>query len=170
MSSSVHQLPSVLIVGGGIGGLVLAVHLSKAGHPVRVIEQKAEYTETNCGGGLSLSRNATRFIFALDLQDEFEKIADLGTHMTIIRASDGAVIQKVPEDGRYKVHRYDLLQVLARSAKTLGVAISMGCSVQSLVEENDGVTAELSTGEKVSASILVGADGTLNAHDHLLVG
>lgn len=159
MFTNASKPASVLIVGGGIGGLVLAVSLCKAGHQVHVVEQKQEYTPTNSGGGLSLTKNAFQFIFNLDLKEEFEAIADKGAFMVIMRASDGAVMQKLPIKSRYMVHRYDLLQLLARSARKLGASISMGCSVQSLREEDDLVVADLSGGEKVSADFLIGADG-----------
>lgn len=157
------RLPSVVVIGGGVGGLVLAVSLRKAGYPVHVVEQKAEYTPTNSGGGLSITKNAFRFIFGLGLQDEFEAVADFGTVMTIMRASDGAVMQKVPGGPRYMVHRYDLLQLLARAASKLGAVFSMGRRLRTLREENDGVVAELSTGDTVTADLLIGADGSYSA-------
>lgn len=163
MSTNLSQLPSVLIVGGGIGGLVLAVSLRKAGHQVHVIEQKREYTLVNSGGGLNLTKNATRFIFGLGLKDEFEAVADAKSIMTIMRASDGTKMENLSVGQRHFARRYDLLQVLVRSAKELGATISMGCSVQSFKEEHDLVVADLSTGDQVSANFLIGADGKLEA-------
>ena len=48
----------VAVVGGGIGGLTLAIALGQRGVPVAVFEQASEFREI--GAGVALSANATR--------------------------------------------------------------------------------------------------------------
>lgn len=64
---------SVLVVGGGIGGLAVAHCLEAAGHEVTVVER--ESTITTQGAGIQMGPNASRLLLRWGLQDELEKVA-----------------------------------------------------------------------------------------------
>ncbi|CDU25760.1 probable Salicylate hydroxylase [Sporisorium scitamineum] len=65
---------SVAIVGGGIGGLTLAIGLYDRGVPVRIFESAPKFSEI--GAGIAVSPSAQEVLKRLNLYDDFLKIAD----------------------------------------------------------------------------------------------
>jgi salicylate hydroxylase len=63
----------VAVVGGGIGGLTLAIALGQRGVPVAVFEQAPEFREI--GAGVALSANATRHLHRLGLGDALDAVS-----------------------------------------------------------------------------------------------
>src|SRR5690606_23231439 len=77
-----------------------------------------------------------------------------------------AAIPAPPPEGLDTAHGYVLGmpqplidQLLAERAAELGADIRRGCEVAGLSQDEDGVTAELASGERVRARYLVGCDG-----------
>jgi salicylate hydroxylase len=56
---------SLLVAGGGIGGLAAALGLARQGMPVRLFEQAPAFEEV--GAGLQMSPNGVRALKALGL-------------------------------------------------------------------------------------------------------
>ena len=67
MNSSANQAP-VLVVGGGIGGLSMALALSRKGVAVQVLEQAPEFMEI--GAGIQLGPNVFRMFEVLGLTEQ----------------------------------------------------------------------------------------------------
>jgi salicylate hydroxylase len=63
----------IAIVGGGIGGLTLAIALRQRGVVVEVFEQASELTEI--GAAVALSANATRELRRLGVLDEITAVS-----------------------------------------------------------------------------------------------
>lgn len=63
--------PNVIIVGGGIGGLVLAILLERAQIPYTVLERSAKLD--NFGSAIGLSPNLLPLLEQLGLKDEIYK-------------------------------------------------------------------------------------------------
>ena len=55
----------IAVIGGGIGGLAVAVGLHRAGFEVDVYEQAQELVEV--GGGIQIAPNAARILYRLGL-------------------------------------------------------------------------------------------------------
>jgi 2-polyprenyl-6-methoxyphenol hydroxylase-like FAD-dependent oxidoreductase len=66
-------MPSVAVVGGGIGGLTAALALLRAGFDVHVYEQASALGEV--GAGIQISPNASRVLHRLGLA---ERLAGAG--------------------------------------------------------------------------------------------
>src|SRR5208282_4800530 len=64
---------TVLIIGAGIGGLVLALELHRLRIPVRVYEQSAKIQQV--GVGINILPHATRILSQLGLEEELAKLA-----------------------------------------------------------------------------------------------
>ncbi|MER2606651.1 MAG: FAD-dependent oxidoreductase, partial [Siculibacillus sp.] len=64
---------TLLIAGGGIGGLTAALALARRGHAVTVIEQASELAEV--GAGIQLSPNASRVLVDLGLGEALARRA-----------------------------------------------------------------------------------------------
>jgi salicylate hydroxylase len=59
-----HEIPSIAIVGGGLGGLTLSIGLTRHGIPHKIYESASAFSEI--GAGVSLGANS---ITALELLD-----------------------------------------------------------------------------------------------------
>lgn len=64
----------VAIVGGGIGGLVAAIGLAKAGVSFKIFEAAPSFGEV--GAGISFGRNALNALSSMGLREQFEAVAD----------------------------------------------------------------------------------------------
>src|SRR4051812_37589017 len=62
-----RALPSIAVVGAGLGGLTATLALLQRGFDVTVYEQAPQLAEA--GAGVQLSANATRVLIALGLRE-----------------------------------------------------------------------------------------------------
>lgn len=149
---------SVVVAGGGIGGLAAAVAAAQAGAQVTVIEQAPEIREV--GAGLQVTPNGGRVLAALGLS---EALADRSVQARAIQPTDAvtgrAVARMVLPQGApgYRfVHRADLIDILHAAARTAGVAIRLGQSVATAAPDGH---LTLASGESLAADLVIGADG-----------
>ncbi|MBV9414393.1 MAG: NAD(P)-binding protein, partial [Solirubrobacterales bacterium] len=114
--------PSIAVVGGGIGGLVLALALRDRGISFALYEQADELREI--GAAVALSGNATRELRRLGLGHQVEAVSVVPSALVIRRWDTGQIIADYPigRDGVYEarfgaplygVHRVALLKTLA---------------------------------------------------------
>src|SRR5207253_2940434 len=110
---------SVVVVGGGIGGLFAANALIAHGLDVRVYEQAPALGEV--GAGVFLTPNSVRHINRVGLQAAVEKFgARVGTGSHYFR-HDGAPIAAVQVtdasgwNATFGMHRADLVELLAKA-------------------------------------------------------
>src|ERR1041385_6075795 len=112
--------PSIAIIGGGVGGLSVALSLLRAGFDVQVYEQVPVLREV--GAVIVLTPNATRVLHALGLRKRLEELAVPPTFVRQRRWQDGPTllaspVQKLvgPSGERlfFTVHRADMLTMLA---------------------------------------------------------
>lgn len=156
--------PKVLIVGGGVGGLALAVALGRQGIHAQVVEIKPEHKVY--GVGIIQPGNALRALRSIGLMeqcladgfqiDEYHMHDAAGEHiaqMHLLRIA-GPTIPAVNGLPRIALHR-----ILANAATEAGTTIRLGLTVRSLVQSHDRVDVVLSDGSRESYDLLVGADG-----------
>src|SRR5687768_10953089 len=67
---------SVIVVGGGIGGLTTVLALRQAGIEVRAFEQAHDADRTVIGGGMTLFQNAISVLRRLGVDKALEAIGD----------------------------------------------------------------------------------------------
>lgn len=93
---------SVVVIGGGIGGLAAAIGLRLSGQNVTVVEQRAKYLgETgSVRQGLNQTANSKICLYALGLEEAFHKIADTSHEVKAKRYSDGHMINAIPKKRR----------------------------------------------------------------------
>src|SRR5579885_2565555 len=115
----------VLIVGGGIGGLTLALALHKAGIPCRVYESAPELRAV--GVGVNLLPHSTKVLDELGLVDELARVA-VTTQEAAFFNRFGQFVHREPSGKfagyawpQFSIHRGDLQMVLAAAVqKRLG--------------------------------------------------
>jgi 2-polyprenyl-6-methoxyphenol hydroxylase-like FAD-dependent oxidoreductase len=161
------------IIGGGIGGLTLALELHAAGIDCRVFE--AVSRPDAVGVGINLLPHATQRLAALGLLDELAAVA-VTTRESVYYNRFGQHIHSEPS-GRhagyrwpqFSIHRGDLQAVLSRAVRArLGRdAVATGHRCVSFSPDNTGVTIEFagSDGGRADhrADGVVGCDGVHSA-------
>jgi len=139
---------TVIIAGGGIGGLTAALALARCGFRVTVLEQAPRLEET--GAGIQLSPNATRTLIGLGMEEALRPLAVVPNELRVMNAGTGREIVRMPlgtfAEGRYGApfwlfHRGDLLGALAGAAsRQLGITIKLDRQVQDYVIHPNGIT------------------------------
>lgn len=168
-----HTRP-VLIAGGGIGGLALALTLHQIGVPCRVFEAVSRIGPL--GVGINVQPNAVRELFDLGFDEAALDAIGVPTREWALVGRNGSEIYAEPR-GRlagyrwpqYSVHRGQLQMMLLRAVQQrLGeAAVLTGHRVTGYRQAADGVTALVETraGERLEfdGALLVAADGLHSA-------
>ena len=154
----------VLISGAGIAGLALATALGRRDVHVDVVEVKEDNAVQ--GIGISVPANAVRALSRLGVIEEFLE-AGLVFDSYRLYDVDGHLAVEVPMpsdrgDGLPSyvgVPRPAYANILAGAAQRAGATIAFGTTIESVVEEEDGVSVVFSDGRSDKYDVLVGADG-----------
>jgi salicylate hydroxylase len=172
--------PGVLVAGGGIGGLALAIGLRRRGLPVTVIERTTQARDA--GSGLVLYPNA---VHALRTVDESLAAAVLAAghvpqddESRPVLATSGEVLstdrvgELAPRFGAPQVSllRTTLRSLLAEFAERAGVAVRTGLRVLDHVDTGHWVEVALSDGSSATGTALIGADGLHSVVRERLLG
>ena len=163
----------ICIVGGGIGGLAFARAAALKGAEVTVLEQAEAIKEV--GAGIQISPNGMRVIEALGLGAEIEKAAVRGQAISLRNYSNAREVLKLdlkslPEDQSYHfVHRADIIELLAKGARDAGVKIQLLQNVVE-IEQEDQPTVITAARDRISADVIVGADGVHSIVREHIVG
>ncbi len=149
---------SVVIVGGGPTGLMLAGELALAGVDVAVVERRAgQDLPGSRAGGLH-----SRTIEVLDqrgIADRF--LAEGQTAQVAAFAGTSLDISDFPTRHNYGLGLWQnhIERILAGWVDELRVPLYYGIEVTGFVQDDTGVDIELSDGESLRAEYLVGCDG-----------
>ena len=170
----------ILVAGAGIGGLVAAMCLRRAGFEVEVLEAVGEMKPL--GVGINIQAGAVRILCGLGLEPA---LAATGIETRELRYANrhGQTIWADPR-GRhaglpwpqYSIHRGELQMILFDAARRMLGAdrIRFGRRIAGFTQSGNTVTARFvdRTGrevEQIEADVLVGADGihsAVRAHFH----
>ncbi|MFJ9381716.1 FAD-dependent monooxygenase [Streptomyces sp. NPDC101455] len=161
------QETSVLVVGGGIGGLATAIALRKAGAGVEVAEINDDWSVA--GWGLALTGPALRALDSLGLADTLIE-RGYGLNQLFNRDSSGEVVntQDFPSllgrgrPAQAGMSRPVLAQVLLEAAETAGVTLRNSLTLASFTEGPDSIAATMSDGTTRTVDLIVGADGVFS--------
>lgn len=160
-------LQSVLVIGGGIGGLSAAIALRKKGYEVTVLERYADLHSSVFGVGIIQPGNALR---ALDMIGCAEACIEVGypakqwgrmldVNGNHLRDMPGVKIEGSTFPPLNGVTRPKLHEILTGRANEVGVRIHYSTEFASLEDGTDSVTVTTTDGRQFTADILVGADG-----------
>lgn len=144
---------NVIIIGGGLAGLVSALHLSKKGLSVTVIEKNAYPKHKVCGE--YISNEVLPYLKSLDFDPIQFKAKEI-SNFIISSSKSNAIATQLPLGG-FGMSRYALDYELAQKAKANGVEIleEMVVDVQ---YENDGFRVQTKK-NTYGATLVLGAYG-----------
>ncbi|KIA86697.1 NAD(P)/FAD-dependent oxidoreductase [Flavobacterium sp. AED] len=153
----------VLIIGGGLAGLTAAIHLSKIGFQVTVVEKNKFPKHKVCGE--YISNEVLPYLNWLDL-----KIADLHPTSIIkleLSTVKGKTINSTLPLGGFGISRYSLDEYLYKKAIVNGCKIIQDL-VEGIVFEDDTFTVTTSNKTILKAKIVIGAFGKRSIIDQKL--
>jgi salicylate hydroxylase len=157
----------ILIAGGGIGGLSAALGLAQKGQSVIVLEKAAALGEI--GAGIQLGPNAFHCFDDLGVGEAARAMAVYIDTLRLMDAITGEEITHIDLGEEFRatfknpyavVHRGDLHGVLLKACRdSKQIELKVSSEVVSYEQDGVGVTARLGSGERVTGSALIGADG-----------
>lgn len=154
---------SILIIGGGIGGLTSAIALSQKGYSVEIIEKDPEWSVY--GVGILQQSNVIRAVAELGIIDDyvaagfpFDRLeiylpnGDLAAKLTAPKLTEEYPAQLA-------IGRRALQKVLADRANKEGANVRLGVVAENLEEVDKGVMVQFSDGGQGTYDLVIGADG-----------
>ena len=150
---SSHQ---VIIIGGGLAGLVNAIHLSKNGIDVLLIE-KNEYPKHKVCGEY-ISKEVLPYLSYLGVDPFDHGAVDISRFE--LSTSRGKTIKTDLPLGGFGISRYMLDHVLYKTAVANGVIIELDSVTNMRFLEKEGrFVVNCKTGKEYNAKIIIGAYG-----------
>ncbi|TDK51804.1 3-hydroxybenzoate 6-monooxygenase [Antarcticimicrobium luteum] len=168
----------IVIAGGGIGGLALAIGLAQKGVRSIVLEKAPQLGEI--GAGIQLGPNAFHAFDYLGVGDAARAMAVYIDNLRLMDAMSGEEITRVPLDDRFRarfrnpyavVHRGDLHGVFLRACEAHElVELRTSAEVVDYDQDADSATAILADGSRIRGSAVIGADGLWSNIRKRLIG
>ncbi|MDD0837491.1 3-hydroxybenzoate 6-monooxygenase [Curvibacter sp. HBC61] len=157
----------VIVAGGGIGGLAVALSLVRQGFQVKVLEQAAELGEI--GAGIQLGPNAFHAFDALGVGEKARSRAVFTDYMVMHDALDEYQVGKIPTGEAFRqrfgnpyavIHRVDVHNALLEGVQETGqVEFVTSTRVTRIEQDASGVTVHDQNGQAHHGVAVIGADG-----------
>jgi 2-polyprenyl-6-methoxyphenol hydroxylase-like FAD-dependent oxidoreductase len=157
---------NVLVVGAGLAGAGVAIHLATQGVAVDLLDIKPEVAAL--GSGITLQGNALRELRSLGVWDQVQE-AGYVFDVTGIRAPDpfGSVVAEIPDaktggpdlPAAMGMPRPELAHILIDRATEVGVKVRLGTTFTELSQDADGVDVTFADGSTGRYDLVIGADG-----------
>ncbi|SOV05150.1 probable Salicylate hydroxylase [Ustilago sp. UG-2017a] len=162
----------VAIIGGGIGGLTLAVGLHDRGVPVHIFESASKFSEI--GAGIAIGPNAQNALQRLSLYDDFLEFADFPSRnlffqWRLAESEDQILLSETlcKKYGMASIHRAELLDTFIQRippeicsfGKRFKSIEQPDPSVDVDEEEEKKVKLSFEDGSTYEADLVIGCDG-----------
>ncbi|MGD9862200.1 MAG: 3-hydroxybenzoate 6-monooxygenase [Pseudodonghicola sp.] len=157
----------IVIAGGGIGGLALAIGLAQKGVRSIVLEKAPQLGEI--GAGIQLGPNAFHAFDYLGVGDAARAMAVYVDNLRLMDAMSGEEITRIPLDDAFRarfrnpyavVHRGDLHGVFLRACEAHDlVELRTSAEVTGYDQDGSSAAAILADGSRVRGRAVIGADG-----------
>lgn len=166
---------NVLIVGGGIAGMSLAIRLRQQGIQVEIVERKTDWTVL--GVGIILQGPALRALQKVGVLDRCLQ-EGFGSNELQIGGAEGHVFARFPQPqlagpeypATVGILRPILHSILAEASRKADVSIRLGLSVASFTQDANAVEVEFTDGTRGRYELVVGADGIYSHMRELIFG
>ena len=161
----------LLIAGGGIAGLTLAIALAKRGIASHVLERRNESAEA--GAGIQIGPNGMHVLAGLGVTEQLAAVAARPRAIVVNDGASGRRLAELPlgdaiaarHGAPYLVaHRADLHAVLLEAARAAPlIAITTGAEVVGVDGYADGVAVTTAAKGRFDGLALIGCDGIWSA-------
>lgn len=168
----------VLVAGGGIGGLAVALALVRRGFAVKVLEQAPRFGEI--GAGIQLGPNAFAAFDALGVGERARARAVYIDEMIMHDALDETLVARIPTREAFRhrfgnpyavIHRADVHTSLLEGIRASGlIELLASTTVQHVEQDDEAVTVFDAGGNRHRGAALIGADGVKSAVRRQYVG
>jgi 2-polyprenyl-6-methoxyphenol hydroxylase-like FAD-dependent oxidoreductase len=176
MSRTTAQPSSLLIVGGGVGGLACALAVAQTGGRVHLLEQAPAFGEV--GAGIQLGPNATAVLDRLGVLEALSQDAVFPNRVVLMDAVAETPITALDVGASFReryghpylvAHRVDLHRVLLDACREHAlITLETGKTVTAVEDLIDGARVTCADGSVYEAEALVGADGLWSTVRRLL--
>src|SRR5688500_15411071 len=153
----------LVIVGAGPAGLVAAIAARRAGFDCTIYEQAPGFEKV--GGAVGIQSNGLHVLDALGLLESFGKCIAI-TLQAGVEAPPGRTVTRadfrevdIPHAGFAVALRYDLHEILAESARSLGTQFNFDARCTRAEWQPGGVRLTFNSGTAVEASLVLACDG-----------
>lgn len=157
----------ILVVGGGIAGLALAISLARLGRASVVLESRPRLEAT--GAGIQLGANAVRVLQRLGIAERLRSQVGEPTQLLVFDGRSARQLARLPLGAWFAarhgapywtMHRRDLHAALAAAAaEEPRIAVRTGYALEAVRQQAGDVLAIDRSGARTAGSALVGADG-----------
>ena len=160
-----EEKPEILIVGGGIGGLTLALALHARNLPCQIFEAALEFKPL--GVGINMMPHATRKLGALGLEPDLQAYGVEAREFTYFNRHGQAIFAEPCgrfagyEHPHFSIHRADLHKVLIDAVRDrLGSgAVHPDHRCVGIEQDAAGVTVRFEDAEPKTGTVAIAADG-----------
>lgn len=169
---------SVIIVGGGIGGLAAALSLTRQGVAVQLLEQAETIAEI--GAGIQLGPNAYAALDALGVGEAARGRSVFTDRLLMMDAVDCSEVGRVEVGEPFRkrfgnpygvIHRADIhLSILEAVQKNPMITFKTSTRVRDFVQDGKQVEVVDEQGNRYRADALIGADGVKSVVRQQLIG
>lgn len=163
---------SVLIIGGGIGGLTSAIALGRRGFRVEVIEKDPAWAVY--GVGIIQQSNVVRAVHELGIIDDYID-AGFGFDFVEMHKPDGSLAARIPSQrlvagypANVGIGRPALHKVLGDRARGAGARIRLGVTAERIDDSGESVSVSFSDGSRGEFDLVIGADGIYSTTRRML--
>ena len=156
---------SVIVVGGGIGGLAAALALTRQGVAVQLLEQAAHIGEI--GAGIQLGPNAFAALDALGVGAAARGRAVFTDHIIMMDAVDAHEVVRIDTGEAFRerfggpyavIHRADIhLSILEAVQQNPLIRFRTSTQIAAMSQDGKGVEVTDTEGNRYRADALVGA-------------
>ena len=167
--------PNILIVGGGIGGLSLAIGLGRVGIHADLVEVKKSWAVY--GVGIIQPGNAIRAYKALGIADRclehgyvYKRQRYYAADGTLLGERAMPPVEGLDMVGNCGIPRPILQEILVSEATALGANIRLGVTIAGLRDNGDDVDATFTDGNTGRYDLVIGADGTYSTVRQMFFG
>lgn len=169
---------SIIVVGGGIGGLAAAQALTQQGIAVLLLEQADHIGEI--GAGIQLGPNAYAALDALGAGEAARSRSVFTDHLIMMDAIDAQEVARIDVGEAFRkrfgnpygvIHRVDIHQSILEGVQNNPlIQFKTSVCIKNLEQDADGVTLTDSNGNTYRADAVIGCDGVRSVVRNALHG
>lgn len=166
------QTGSILIVGGGVGGMSAALSFMRDGRSITLIDSDPHWRVY--GAGITVTCATLRAFGQLGVLEEIRAHGFLSRGVRLFTPDGQLINELIPPplgegiSGIGGIMRPVLHRILSRRVVDAGADIRLGVTVTAIHDDGDAAIVEFSDGSTGRYDLVVGADGFLSATRSLL--